>query len=612
MNLFSGFTLFDLALVSKVEVPLLFLHGSAAHKVAMLLVSIVLCTLLLSRDKDGVMISVLGREGEGGDMVMGDYILEEIVEVIGLALTVSTLSHSYSSLIPSYSDTLSKVVSLPLLSNISHASNYLSLLHEIRLQRNSSCIVNATFCIDNIVAKGGHGLVYRGRRVGRQYGSPVVDQNQSSLIFKRMHVARVAIMKCAAREIYFGKKLTPAIGGTHTARFETSFMHADDLWLVFKDEGVSLQSLMYVISQSEVGASLMKPSLLWERLRTSEEGPQLLKGLMHQIISAVAELHKRGIVHRDLKPSNIILNSDDPKHPRLLLADFSSALNEEALAEMYGPHGPSVDELTLQYAPPEVLLSIGSSSGSQFDNTALPPVTFSYDSWSIGVIFLELILGTAEVFTISESLAARVKHQLKRSSIVAADKELKDKLLLTALAEYCITAGGGEGGAVALVGGAPGCSLHEAVLQRDVLGEGFADFWGLDLIGRLLAYRPEDRIGAAEALSHAYFEGPHISAIDRSEHAFKMARDRYDRRKRSRQGGSDGGSNEADYSDSTDMNNKLDGVRAESQSKKQLMTISSIIADSDRSHQESSLSYHRELLLLSDKKTQPLKHIVTN
>lgn len=84
-----------------------------------------------------------------------------------------------------------------------------------------------------------------------------------------------------------------------------------------------------------------------------------MKGLMHQIIIGIAELHKEKIIHRDVKPSNIILNTEIA--PKLLVADFSSGLQNSAYFDsqlLYGVRGPTTDEESLAYAPPEVQLSL--------------------------------------------------------------------------------------------------------------------------------------------------------------------------------------------------------------------------------------------------------------
>jgi serine/threonine protein kinase len=84
-----------------------------------------------------------------------------------------------------------------------------------------------------------------------------------------------------------------------------------------------------------------------------------MKGIMYQLIAGVAELHREGIVHRDIKPSNVLLNTEVV--PKLLVADFSSGLQNTPIFEaqlLYGSRGPTTDEESLIYAPPEVLLAI--------------------------------------------------------------------------------------------------------------------------------------------------------------------------------------------------------------------------------------------------------------
>ena len=101
---------------------------------------------------------------------------------------------------------------------------YLTLLNEIRLDVNASCIRNGTYCLDQHIFRGGHGEVWRARKI-----SPdgVVDRN-SSFILKRMHVKdRPDILRCALREIHFGSKLS---GVSSVARFVTYFNTESDYW----------------------------------------------------------------------------------------------------------------------------------------------------------------------------------------------------------------------------------------------------------------------------------------------------------------------------------------------------------------------------------------------
>lgn len=153
---------------------------------------------------------------------------------------------------------------------------------------------------------------------------------------------------------------------------------------------------------------------------------------MQQIVASVATLHFKGITHRDVKPSNILLNTE--AEARILMADLSSAVNTESISNgLYGSLGPIVAEETIQYAPPEVLLSLYSEGEIPYD--AQHPT--SYDSWSVGVVFLEMILGTSDVFTVDQRTAAMIAHRMKRSAGISSEEASK-AMLLAALADYCI------------------------------------------------------------------------------------------------------------------------------------------------------------------------------
>mmetsp|Transcript_24255 Transcript_24255/g.46474 ORF Transcript_24255/g.46474 Transcript_24255/m.46474 type:complete len:394 (-) Transcript_24255:187-1368(-) len=93
--------------------------------------------------------------------------------------------------------------------------------------------------------------------------------------------------------------------------------------------------------------------------------------LLHQILTSVAYMHKRGIVHRDIKPENILFDTKDKDSP-IKIIDFG-------LARKYAGNRPMTTIVgTPYYIAPEVLRK-------KYDK--------SCDLWSIGVIAYVMLLG---------------------------------------------------------------------------------------------------------------------------------------------------------------------------------------------------------------------------
>ena len=81
-----------------------------------------------------------------------------------------------------------------------------------------------------------------------------------------------------------------------------AFMQYDDLCVVSE---VQKTDLSFMIKSVE----------LWQDLAT----PTKLTRIAHQILSAVAYMHRLGILHRDIKPPNILI---DPKSCDIVICDF--------------------------------------------------------------------------------------------------------------------------------------------------------------------------------------------------------------------------------------------------------------------------------------------------
>ncbi|KAK2998975.1 hypothetical protein RJ639_024648, partial [Escallonia herrerae] len=79
---------------------------------------------------------------------------------------------------------------------------------------------------------------------------------------------------------------------------------------------------------------------------------------------------------------------------RMRIIDFGSAVDEFTVKHLYGSAGPSRAEQTSEYTPPEALLNASWYQGPT-------RINLKYDVWSVGVVILELILGSPNVFQIS-------------------------------------------------------------------------------------------------------------------------------------------------------------------------------------------------------------------
>lgn len=122
------------------------------------------------------------------------------------------------------------------------------------------------------------------------------------------------------------------------------------------------------------------------------------------------------------------------------------------------------------------------------------------------VVFLELLLGTSEVFQIDERTKAIINHRLRRSSL----RELEAAYLLRALTEYCIYPPRSLPRSMLpshIVLIADQCSAHkfaDQIARRDPAALGPQDQWAAKLIMRLLSWNHFERPSAARVLQHAY------------------------------------------------------------------------------------------------------------
>jgi renal tumor antigen len=184
-----------------------------------------------------------------------------------------------------------------------------------------------------------------------------------------------------------------------------------------------------------------------------------IKNYMYQLLKSMDHMHRNGIFHRDIKPENILITDDELK-----LADFGSCRG------IYSKQPYTEYISTRWYRAPECLLTDG------FYN-------YKMDMWGVGCVFFEVLSlyplfpGTNELDQVTkihqilgtppaETLAKLKKHS---NSHIDFNFPHKEGQPMAKLIPHC----------------SPEC---------------------VDVIVRLLAYDPDDRLSARQAVKHAYFK----------------------------------------------------------------------------------------------------------
>ncbi|KAJ3305960.1 Mitogen-activated protein kinase [Kappamyces sp. JEL0829] len=188
---------------------------------------------------------------------------------------------------------------------------------------------------------------------------------------------------------------------------------------------------------------------------------------LYQILRGLKWMHSANILHRDLKPGNLLVNSDC----ELRICDFGLARGE---TEESGPLTNTEYVATRYYRAPEVVLS---------------PKHYSkaIDMWSVGCIFGEMLIGKV-LFKGGDYI-----DQLSKIFEVLGTPQ---DPTLTQL-----------------------CSARVLKYLRTWPKRQKANFavlfprcepLGLDLLDKLLAFDPVNRINASQGLAHPYLATYHV------------------------------------------------------------------------------------------------------
>ncbi|XP_062835886.1 mitogen-activated protein kinase 15 isoform X3 [Anolis carolinensis] len=199
--------------------------------------------------------------------------------------------------------------------------------------------------------------------------------------------------------------------------------------------------------------------------------------ILYQLLKATKFIHSGDVIHRDQKPSNVLLDADC----FVKLCDFGLA---RSLRQAHQPPGsPPLTEYvaTRWYRAPEILLASHS-------------YTKGVDMWSIGCILGEMLLGkplfpgSSTINQIEQIL--RVVPAPGPEDVAAFHSDYRASLLSRLSDQQRVT--------------------FEELLPPSTPPQ------ALDLLKRLLAFNPEKRPTAEEALEHPYVRRFHSPAREPS------------------------------------------------------------------------------------------------
>ncbi|XP_022996359.1 uncharacterized protein LOC111491615 isoform X1 [Cucurbita maxima] len=378
---------------------------------------------------------------------------------------------------------------------------------------------NASTRLEDVLSTGTSNFVFE----KSPWGSKDLLVKDESLSYK---LGETRQFKNAFPNQFGPKSVMYEEGLNHIVRFVESFeSRSNEIWLVFHYEGISLSKLIYSIEDADEEkveqknhVQILQPSKWWHWLKTTEAGQEEMKSLIRQLLMALKSCHDRNITHRDIKPENMVIcfedqatgkclngsrRGDENFSTKMRIIDFGSAIDEFTVKHLYGSAGPSRVEQTYDYTPPEALLN---SSWYQEMSSA----TLKYDMWSVGVVMLELILGSPNVFQVGDLTRVLLDQHLEGWN--EGLKQLAYKL--RSFMELCILIPGSPSKSYKKnvhQGGSPAswkCSeevFAHQIKSRDPLKLGFPNVWALRLVRNLLQWNPEDRLNVDDALRHPYF-----------------------------------------------------------------------------------------------------------
>jgi len=198
--------------------------------------------------------------------------------------------------------------------------------------------------------------------------------------------------------------------------------------------------------------------------------PQRVRRAIFQILQALAFLHTKNYIHRDMKVENILVFGEDDDQLDYKLCDFGLSRKVNVPGDSYTSY-----MVTLYYRPPENLLDQENYGKS-------------IDIWSLGCIFVELILGNPP-FESDES------EIVLKKQIETLGNPLALKTYPEYMQNYMRT--------IPVKKFQMGTRWWDSNIKRKVIKKVGADAY--DLIEKMLQLNPSARISVRNSLMHPYF-----------------------------------------------------------------------------------------------------------